>query len=334
MTSAVVSRLIKEELLNSAYPEIYQRTDRPIRKVAPKKLRKIKLDVKVEGPKVKKKRRNQEELNYDEEVEFLRSSAPRRPYQWRGRRVKRVLRPGTVVHFTPGVRSGTRQKRSYDEVMGDSDIMLQASENLNEFAYGKRRRIAPYEPPAEAMILDNRNSTPSLQPITPQVPLPIAGVKRERPGDLQPTIQLMVKRARNHHSYPAPEDIKPLPQLPIKDEEMLDVGPSSLFDVPLPPSPTKMEIEDIKIRPVKKVTEDVGVQTVDIEVPVPSKRAVKRRPKLPQGVWYHPSIDINAPKVVRTRRRRTPKPPKTWIAPTVTRKGAKLPKVLYHPTIV
>nr|WRQ19850.1 MAG: pV protein [unidentified adenovirus] len=352
MTSAAVSRLIKEELLNSAYPEYYAAPSRPIRRVVPKQERKIKYEVKpkleelkVEIKKSDRKRRG-DAINYDDEVEFVRTFAPRRPYQWKGRRVRRVLRPGTVVSFTPGQRSGTRSKRSYDEVYADDDILQQAADLSGEFAYGKRRRLAG----PEALVLDTQNSTPSLVPVTPQaVLLPSVGIgrKRGRVGDLQPTVQMMVpaKRTRNHNAYPAATQT-----ITIKDEDMSDVGPSSLFLPPVKKEEvvTKMEIEDVKIRPIKQVTPEIGVQTVDVSVPVSrgvqtdledlamaTPRSSTNRRIIPQ-VRYHPSIKLG-PKVVRTRRRRRRRRTtntRHWIAPSTTRRGDPLPRVQYHPTII
>ncbi|ARE31886.1 pV [red squirrel adenovirus 1] len=344
MTSAAVSRLIKEELLTSAYPEHYSSSTlaRPIRRVVPKQERKIKIlpkseTVKVEIKKSDRKRRSG--LQYDDEVEFVRTFAPRRPYQWKGRKVKRVLRPGTVVTFTPGERTGVRSKRGYDEVYADEDILQQAAELTGEFAYGKRRRTG------EALVLDTKNETPSLVPITPQTVLPIAGIKRAHGAELKPTVQVMVpaKRTRNHNSYPATETIT------VKEEDMMDVGPSSLFVKSESPE-TKMEIEDIKIRPIKQVTPEIGIQTVDIKVPVSREvqtdlsdiatatpPSTKGRPTLPQGVRYHPSITFG-PKVVRTRRRRrrrrAAESRRRWRMPAVTSKGVQLPRVTYHPSIV
>lgn len=338
MTSAAVSRLIKEELLNSAYPEYYSgRSSRPLLRVAPKSIRKIKKsepEVKIEIKKTDRKRRNLGNINLDSEddddVEVVRALAPRRPYQWKGRKVKKVLRPGTVVQFSPGMRSGPALKRNFDEVFADTDILEQADQRLGEFAYGKRSRL-------EALVLDDRNSTPSLRPVTAQVPLPIAGKKREA-GELQPTVQVMVpaKRRRNHNVYPGYVP----PTQPIKDEDMPDVGPSSLFFdniPPVPPSPTKMDIEEIKIRPVKKVTSDIGIQTVDIQVPVSEAvqtEISKNIPKIPQGVRYHPSI-VLGPKVVRKRRRRRRTASRrVWKTPATTPSGVPLPRVQYHPTII
>lgn len=320
MTSATVSRLIKEELLSSAYPEIYE--PRNIKRVAPKSIRKIKTpkeEIKIE---IKPKRKRENSINvdsaYNDEVEFVRSFAPRRPYQWKGRKVKKILRPGTVVSFTPGQRSGTAIKRTYDEVYADEDILQQAAEGTGEFAYGKKRKLGD-----DAIILDENNRTPSLVPVTPQIPVrPMAGKKR--PIELQPTVQMLIpsKRAR----LLKPESNSSVVPMAL---DLPDVGPSSLFQLPKVETETKMEIDDIKVRPIKKVTSEIGVQTVDVTTSASSKKMWgPASKKLPQGVRYHPSI-ILGPKVVNRRRRRRKQNRKRRRSSAI----GILPQVTYHPTI-
>ncbi|AUG71651.1 pV [Rhesus adenovirus 56] len=224
-------RKFKEELLQTLVPEIYGPPD-------------VKPDIKPRDIKRVKKREKKEELAVvdDGGVEFIRSFAPRRRVQWKGRRVQRVLRPGTAVVFTPGERSAVRGfKRQYDEVYGDEDILEQAAQQIGEFAYGKRSRRGDL-----AIALDSGNPTPSLKPVTLQQVLPVSastdskrGIKREM-EDLQPTIQLMVpKRQRLEEVL-----------------EKMKVDPS---------------IEpDVKVRPIKEVAPGLGVQTVDIQIPVTS----------------------------------------------------------------
>lgn len=314
MTSATVSRLIKEELLNSAYPEIY----RPVKRVAPKSIRKIKKapkeEIKIEIPLKRKKRSNKSidrlrldiDSDSDNDVDIVATSAPRRPYQWKGRRVRKILRPGTVISFTPGQMSSQTVKRSYDEVYADNDILEQAEAGVGEFAYGKRPRIQ------ETILLDNKNSTPSLTPITPQIPVQVSA--RKRPIDLQPTVQMMVPSKIRKIS-----DVDMISPMAV---EFPDTGPSSLFNSKN--EPTKMEIDDITIRPLKQVTSDIGVQTVDVSVPTTS--SVSRRA---QGVRYHPSI-IMGPKYVRRRRRRRRQNRRRRRA---TSSIGILPQITYHPTI-
>lgn len=323
MTSAAVSRLIKEELLSSAYPEVY----RNIKRVAPKSIRKIKKapkdEIKIEIKPKKRSNRVSVDAAYrssddDDDLEIVRALAPRRPYQWKGRRVNKVLRPGTVIQFAPGQRYGVPTKRSYDEVFADEDILQQAEAQVGEFAYGKRPRIE------EAIILDHSNTTPSLAPITPQIPVVPLSAKK-RPVELQPTIQMMVpsKRARIVKSEAA--DIPSAMSV-----DLPDTGPSSLFALPVKKdSISKMEIDDITVRPIKKVTSEIGVQTIDVKVPTRKSYGPASK-VMPQGVRYHPSITLG-PKVTVSRRRRRRR------RHTRRRRASSsvgiIPQVTYHPTI-
>ncbi|QHR77497.1 V [Squirrel monkey adenovirus] len=259
----MTTRKIKEELLQAVAPEVYAPLLVPKREVKREVKREIKQEIKRElkrerdvKPFRSRKRKKDEDDDVllvgapgTEGVEFVREFAPRRRVQWKGRKVRRYLRPGAVVHFTPGERSTWRlHKRSYDEVHTDEDILQQAAALDNEFRYGKR---AP--PPLEDLMipLDESNSTPSLKPATVQQVLPVStiaerkrGVKRERLDDLQPTVQLMVPKRR-------------------KIQDMLE-------DVIMDPA----EEPAVKIRPIKQVAPGIGVQTVDVEIPV--KKARKR----------------------------------------------------------
>ncbi len=220
-------RKIKEEMLQVIAPEIYGPPKKEEEDYKPRKLK-----------RVKKKKKDDD----DEAVEFVRRMAPRRPVQWKGRRVQRVLRPGTAVVFTPGERSTRTFKRVYDEVYGDEDLLEQANHRFGEFAYGKRPRESLKED-LLALPLDEGNPTPSLKPVTLQQVLPLSapseqkrGLKREG-GDLAPTVQLMVPKRQ-------------------KLEDVLE----------------KMKVEpgiqpEIKVRPIKQVAPGVGVQTVDVRIP-------------------------------------------------------------------
>ncbi|AEK98453.1 V [Titi monkey adenovirus ECC-2011] len=249
----MTTRKIKEELLQAVAPEVYTPLVVPKREIKRELKREIKGELKRERGDVKPFRSRKRKKDEDgdvllvgapgtEGVEFVREFAPRRRVQWKGRKVRPFLRPGAVVQFTPGERSTWRlHKRSYDEVHTDEDILQQAAALDNEFRYGKRPR--PYE---DLMIpLDEGNPTPSLKPVTLQQVLPVStttdrkrGVKRERLGDLQPTVQLMVPKRR-------------------KMEDMLE---DAFMDPAEPP--------EVKIRPIKAVAPGIGVQTVDVEIPL------------------------------------------------------------------
>lgn len=216
-------RKFKEEMLQVIAPEIYGPAAVVKEERKPRKIKRVKKDKKEE--------------DVDDLVEFVREFAPRRRVQWRGRKVRPVLRPGTTVVFTPGERSGTASKRSYDEVYGDEDILEQAVDRLGEFAYGKRSR--PQEE-AVSIPLDHGNPTPSLKPVTLQQVLPSAAPRRgfKREGeDLYPTMQLMVP----------------------KRQKLEDVLETMKVDPEVQP--------EVKVRPIKQVAPGLGVQTVDIKIP-------------------------------------------------------------------
>lgn len=226
-------RKFKEEMLQAIAPEIYGPPDLKVEQ------RDIKRVRKREKKEEKKEEEAWERALADDGVEFVRATAPRRRVQWKGRRVKRVLRPGTAVVFTPGERSALRAlKREYDEVYADEDVLEQAEQGLGEFAYGKRARYGDV-----ALALDESNPTPSLKPVTLQQVLPVVeskkAVKREAEA-LQPTMQLMVpKRQRLEEVL-----------------EQMKVDPSVQ--------------PEVKVRPIKQVAPGLGVQTVDIQIPVRS----------------------------------------------------------------
>ena len=233
------SRMIKEELLEHVAPEIYKRKQ-------PKRERKVaEEDVKIDGPrKIKKARKKKPAAPGDLEDPILEfATAPRRPYQWKGRRVARVLRPGVPVIFTPGVKSDTRTyKRVYDEVYGDEDVMDAAAAREGEFSYGK---MARYGPAAEVLpsvgvsapdylVLDDKNPTPELKPITTQKVMP---TKRSY-SPLEPTVQVLESKRR-------------------RVAENGDDGGSS----------SSSAQAEVTMQEVKTVTPSLGVQTIDVHVP-------------------------------------------------------------------
>lgn len=338
------SRAIKQEMLDTILPEVYVTTAAGSRRRAVKRERKPKLedfvklesgvdlkklDVKSLTKKVKRKKRSYGDLDG---VEIVGSTAPRRPYQWKGRKVKRVLRPGTVVSFTPGQRSGLATKRDYDEVMADDSILEDMRLNEGEFRYGKRAR---YEP------LDTSNPTPSLKPVSAQHPIVMPGQ-----ATLLPTVQVMAPRKRKYKDDPdAAFDIKRR----VKAEDTKPL----------------VNVEDIKIRATKRVAPNIDVHTVDISVPTdvelkpPRPIAVPRKRKFtstssvmstpepmivevpktttvaPYGptnkimpkYWNHPSQLIvppvsALPKVPRKRRHR-----RQSVGSNI------IPDVIYHPSI-
>nr|WGN96462.1 V protein [Lemur mastadenovirus] len=232
------SRQIKEEMLQAIHPEIYKPTIGVLKRER-RRPRLKREDVKTLTKSESKRARKRRADALDEEVEFVRRFAPRRQLQWRGRPVKRVLRPGTVVSFTPGQRSGTRSKRGYDEVYADEDILDQEAKRQGEFAYGKRLR---YSEPGEKMVpLDSANPTPSLKPISEQKVIPVGGLKRKSDQlEIQPTMQLLAPKKRKLGA----------------DEDVF---------TPVRRSP---RIKEVKLRSVKRVAPGVGISTVDVTLPM------------------------------------------------------------------
>lgn len=322
-------------MLEIVAPDIYARRPR----------RSVKLETKMKHTKVERKpKREWKRANMDinlDEVEVVGSTAPRRPYQWRGRRVQRVLRPGTVVMFNPGVRNRSKaDKRSSDEMFADDDILSQYERCEGEFRYGKRQRT-------EAIVLDTANPTPSLRPVTPQIPL-TAGVKR---GPV-PTVQVLAPKKRRitetaEEVFPVPvtdmETVAPgtamlLPSRAIKQARKRRLEP--IADVIKQVAPSRMEVDDVKVREVKPVGPGIGVQTIDIKVPdvkpEPSPVAFGPANKIIPTVRLHPS-QMGFPKYVRTRRRRSSRRRRTTAKRQQRRRLPKsrivLPSVRYHPTL-
>ncbi|AEF59051.1 V [Simian adenovirus 20] len=304
----MTKRKFKEELLQALVPEIYA----PAPDVKPtRRLKRVKKQEKLE------KKEEDEVLALGEgdgDVEFVRTFAPRRRLNWKGRKVQRILRPGTVISFNPGEKSSWKGfKRSYDEVYGDEDILEQALDRSGEFAYGKKARTGEI-----AIPLDTSNPTPSLKPVTLQQVLPVSaptkrGIKREG-GELQPTMQLLVPKKQKL------EDVL----------DMLKVEP----DVQ----------PDIKIRPIKQVAPGMGVQTVDIQIPVSSAAQAVEAMQTETGMMTEPPVaGISAvPAVMQTKTGMQTDP---WVeAPvlparrrsrrTYGRASSLLPNYVLHPSII
>ncbi|YP_009207.1 V [Porcine adenovirus 3] len=136
-----ISRRVKKELLQALAPEVYG---------APKKEEKdVKEESKADLKPLKKRRKAKRGLSDSDEVLVL-GTRPRR--RWTGRRVRAHLPPGASLAYVPGLRRSSATKRSADELYADTDILQQASQRLNEFAYGKRarrqRRARPSPTPA------------------------------------------------------------------------------------------------------------------------------------------------------------------------------------------
>ena len=360
------SRKIKEEMLEIVAPEIYGRRRRG-----------VKIETKIKSEPLKqeiKSRRKRKRAGMDslDEVEVVGVTAKRRPYQWKGRRVRRVLRPGTAVVFSPGVRTHQRGfKRQADEMYADDDILDQYAAGEGEFRYGKKAREET------AVVLDTSNPTPSLQPVTPQLPVVTPRQAAKRGASAVTTVQVLAPKKRRIDQV-ATDDVFMRPTVvPENLTEMSEVPPGTAFLLPAravarprrrrvpavtnmdsimivdegPKPPEPMIVEEVKVRDVKPVAPGIGVQTIDVKVPVKKPEMVDigvetdRTPY--HNIRLHPS-QLGIPKSSRvwrtTRRRRrrvrsrsayVPLPPQA--PPTRPRRLPRsrilLPAVRYHPSI-
>lgn len=329
---AALSRAIKQELLEDLKPEIY---------VAPRRKSRVKAEEKLDVKtlvKSRSKKRRAAKAELEEDVEFVRKFAPRRPYQWKGRKVQAVLRPGVPVVFTPGQRSGRAVKRDYDEVYADEDVLDQAGAMINEFAYGKR-----------AKLLTERNPTPSQVPVTPQEPV-------VRPGEarLLPTVQvLMPKNIKREVELPVGKseggDVK------IENKGIEQVGPGlavQTVDIKVPIKRKRGE-EPVSVKRLKEEIEEMDdslppmKETVKMEYseePVVAGRPIavarKRRPvQVLNEAPAPPAVEImevqqsppSVPVVVETPRRVLPG--KTGPLHRWGPANAIFPDYRYHPSI-
>ncbi|SMG83446.1 pV [Bottlenose dolphin adenovirus 1] len=317
----MTTRKIKEELLEYEAPEIYRRK-------IPK--RESKVEIKVEKgldtkailkPKYRRKKKE------EDSIQFINATAPRRPYQWKGRKVQRVLRPGTVVVFSPGQRTSHAMKRVADEMYADEDILEQMEKQEGEFAYGKK---------AKEVLLDTSNPTPSMRPITPQIPLPPPrGVKRE--GEMVSTVQLLENKKRRIDSVD-PGQARVLPSYAVKRKMEVEFGQSKIQKVDIPEKNRPMKIEDITVRDTKKIAPGIGIQTIDVKVEVPKEEPMiidqQKQKIIYPTVRLHPS-QMGFSKYVRPKRRR--KTQRKVKNPRISRASKRfmqtLPYVAYHPSI-
>uniref|UniRef100_A0AAU7E0A7 V protein n=1 Tax=Cardioderma bat adenovirus TaxID=3141913 RepID=A0AAU7E0A7_9ADEN len=242
---AAVSRAIKEELLEATAPEVYAAPGGKRRRGATRVKTESRVDVKSLTKKESKKRKAAAAAAAAaaDELEILGATAPRRPYQWRGRRVRRVLRPGTTVVFSPGERSGVRAKRSADEVYADEDILEQLERGDGEFAYGKRARV-----------LETSNPTPSLEPLTEQVVLP-------GQAKLLPTVQVLAPRKRRAAASTADSGGEGAEAKRVKAE-----APFASYSEG---GDSKVKVE---LRERKRVAPGLAVETVDVKIPVAKRK--------------------------------------------------------------
>lgn len=259
-------------------------------------------------------------------------------------------------------------KRGYDEVYTDTDILEQALNREGEFAYGKR----------DMVLLDTRNTTPSLMPVSSQTVIPTPGT----PVGVEATVQLMQRKrpraAENGDNWGDSNRAKVFVRAPRMVSTTMGV---QTVDVEVPahsePSEVMAQITDSLSQSASTgsmLTEmavqtdlprthvEVGTQTAPAgptwATPVYRVAGTRRRRRLPQGYWYHPSIDPTpgyggvvmvrahsrlrrAPVRRRRRRRRTsptyrPRRSRTLMVPVTTPDNirVRVPSVRYHPSIV
>nr|QYW15032.1 protein V [Bat mastadenovirus] len=314
----MVTRKIKEEMLAVVEPEFYPDYKR---KRAVKREFKEEPDVvyiksepgdvkpfvkrEIKKGRVKKAKKDED---YSGDVKFEgQVMSKRRPYQWKGRRVKKILRPGVPVIFTPGQRSGVALKRSNEELFADEDILEQAEKLEGEFAYGKHLRMDYGEKP-EYVPLSMGNPTPSLKPVTEQKVVKVAKKRgRNEYDELQPTVQMLEGKRRR-------------PNEP-------DVGFS--------------EVQDVKIRPIKQVADNVAVATVDVEMPQAAAaqmiEAMDAQPStsraalsaLPTITPMETQSSTVRTMAVPTRKHKNRYP----LGKNYGKANSIMPQVIYHPSI-
>lgn len=127
-----MTRAIKRELLEELEPLIYSPLPSSRKRRIKEELNSEPHGIKAETMPIKrvfkqavKKKSKVKPDTEDVEITAF-SSAKRRPYQWKGRQVKKVLRPGVPIIFSPGQKQHLKGfKRSSDEMYGDEDILFQ-----------------------------------------------------------------------------------------------------------------------------------------------------------------------------------------------------------------
>lgn len=314
----MVTRKIKEEMLAVVEPEFYPdyKRKRAVKrefKEEPDDVVYIKSEpgdikpfVKREIKKGRVKKAKKDEGYGDVKFEGQVMSK-RRPYQWKGRRVKKILRPGVPVIFTPGQRSGVALKRSNEELYADEDILEQAEKLEGEFAYGKHLRM-DYDEKPEYVPLSVGNPTPSLKPVTEQKVVKVAKKRgRNEYDEMQPTVQMLEGKRRR-------------PNEP-------DVGFS--------------EVQDVKVRPIKQVAKNVAVATVDVEMPQAAAaqmiEAMEAQPSTSRAVSsVLPTITPMETQSSTVRTMAVPKRKHKNRYPVTKNYGKAnsiMPQVLYHPSI-
>ena len=248
----------------------------------------------------------------------------KRPYKWRGRKVRKIARPGTVVMYHPGQRRYSRGfKRVADEMHGDEDILEQYEINEGEFAYGKRRRVGPAFD-YNLVNLDNSNPTPALQPVTPQMALPSSvirqalpssvtrralpssGVKRALPSTAvqaiegaMPTVQVLEPRSKKRRMTPAIE-YRRRPAISYKAPPAIGYQFSAPIEYKTPEAieyPTAQAIDYHAPQPIEYQQAPAVQYQAPLAIDYPNRPIKKARYKRSRDVIPLPAPEVEEVKV-------------------------------------
>ncbi|AMB43154.1 V [Bat mastadenovirus WIV12] len=274
------------------------------------------------------------------EIEKAIIAPPRRKYRWRGRKVQKILRPGSAIMLSSVPK--TRQKRTAEEMHTDIDILDQASKKEGEFAYGKmphleiqtnkRKRERDISPHDDFITTELKKQKIALE-------MPV--LKRKRPSS---EIESFSKKRKSDDSFVALDNYNPTPNMqPITEQQVLPInrkrGGTCLqptcqllaskkrkiaqradrseanMEVEMPVSTengSEMVRADVKVRPIKKVAPGIGIRTVDVDIP------------LQNSVQNIISSTVSTSESL----------PSTFVAPFQETKSKKMiPDVKYHPSI-
>lgn len=352
-----VNRGIKQELLEIEAPEVYIPRKRKIKNERfTKNEFDQHLDVKsLSKARTRKRRQNKAEIDDEDAVQHVRTLAPRRPYQWKGRKTTLLPRPGVPVVFTPGQRTSVRAKRSYDEVYGDEDILDQYENREGEFAYGKRK--------PSVMMLDNHNPTPNQIPVTEQQV--ISSLKNSSyvapgTGKLLPTVQVLVPKQEESSSFLSNEsgDVK------VEHRGRKMVAPDVAMDTVDIKLPVKRRREEDAVFDVaKKLKQELGVdafQTYHSQPPPPPEKMIishdtnietafkpprpiavaRKGHKRAAPIVKMEDVEMEIPVLPSTSSRIIPKiklhpsmHPRSSMSGRVTSTGSIIPNIRMHPSM-
>ncbi|AMB43028.1 V [Bat mastadenovirus WIV13] len=284
---------------------------------------------------------------------------PKRQYRWRGRKVQKILRPGTALVYSSVPK--LNRKRNAEEIFTDTDILEQAKNREGEFAYGKMPLLEMVTPNLKRKRGFSEEITDDF--ITTQL-------KKQKIEQLQKNLkrkkesnEYLNKKRKIEDSFVALDNYNPTPNLePVTEQQIIPInrkrGREHLqptgqlltckkrktsqradrceanMEVALPiETSTGSELvkADIKVRPVKPVAPGLGIRTVDVDIPVNNTSDNVISESL-QSTLVAPIQDKNRKKMI----------PEVKYHPsiTVTTKKKKypsansiIPEAVYHPSI-